>query len=242
MASTPEFYQILLIPSSENLLQLPPSFVTKYLGNNIPTNPIVRSANGGYVWQLKIDKIDDEHFFTNGWPDVVRDAELRFGHFVLFRLVDENTFKMFVYNPDGCEKILKPNALVYDHVMKDDHRLPTEFVKLAKIEDKQTIILKNSVGIEWEMGIRPDYSNVTTRYHLSTSWCDFRRANNLSIGDQCVFKFLKSENKMCLADVTKKHGRVKMTSRCDKCGVERNDEPVVRRGRPPKRMHLPRQQ
>nr|GFA37758.1 DNA-binding pseudobarrel domain-containing protein [Tanacetum cinerariifolium] len=34
-------------------------------------------------------------------------------------------------------------------------------------------------------------------------WPAFKRSNNISEGDECVFKYITSEDKMCLAKVTK---------------------------------------
>ncbi|KAM0009227.1 putative transcription factor B3-Domain family [Helianthus debilis subsp. tardiflorus] len=92
------------------LQSLPPEYVTMHLVNKITNNPIIRSANGGYSWRLKIKQIGDDYCFVNGWNNVVKDIQLGFGDFLLFKLVDQSTFRMSIYSPDGCEKILQPKS------------------------------------------------------------------------------------------------------------------------------------
>ncbi|KAJ0495201.1 putative transcription factor B3-Domain family [Helianthus annuus] len=109
MQMATSFYKILLDPTARHL-SLPPEYVTMHLVNKIRNNPIIRSANGGYSWRLKIKQISDDYCFVNGWNNVVKDIQLGFGDFLLFKLVDQSTFRMSIYSPDGCEKILQPKT------------------------------------------------------------------------------------------------------------------------------------
>ncbi|KAJ0727054.1 putative transcription factor B3-Domain family [Helianthus annuus] len=105
------FFHVIFIDKMVKLLQsLPPEYVTMHLVNKIRNNPIIRSANGGYSWRLKIKQIGDDYCFVNGWNNVVKDIQLGFGDFLLFKLVDQSTFRMSIYSPDGCEKILQPKT------------------------------------------------------------------------------------------------------------------------------------
>ncbi|GKE22401.1 DNA-binding pseudobarrel domain-containing protein, partial [Tanacetum coccineum] len=104
----PFFYHILMNPSSPHL-PLPAKFVKKHLRNKILKKPILKSANGGYLWKLKMKKIDDHTFcFVDGWCKVVKDVGLLFGEFLLFKYVGSSVFIMHVYSVNGCEKILVP--------------------------------------------------------------------------------------------------------------------------------------
>nr|XP_043625952.1 putative B3 domain-containing protein REM15 [Erigeron canadensis] len=235
------FWKTLLDPSSAEL-EIPSIASTTYFNNKVPKDdPITLSANGGYSWEVKVEKIGEGLWFTNGWRNVVQDAQFRPGDIVLFRIVDDHQsrIKMSVYSSHGLERSLPPNHRVEPDVFvfngdDDDNkvivstlsedegdgdpffvtvvskshntmlRLPRDFVRLAKIEDKRTIMLKGIGGNEWRMGIGLDTGNATVRYFLSAGWLDFKRSNNLSKGDECVFKFLRSENKMCLEKVTKR--------------------------------------
>ncbi|KAI3744532.1 hypothetical protein L1987_57615 [Smallanthus sonchifolius] len=114
----PSFFQILLDPSAPHLL-LPPDFVYMHLRNKIPNGPIIQSTNGGYSWRLKIKQIGDSYCFTNGWNTVIKDIQLGFGDFLFFQLVDQSTFKMSIFSPDGCQKSL-PSKIEEDDDIDDD--------------------------------------------------------------------------------------------------------------------------
>ncbi|XP_076933147.1 B3 domain-containing protein REM8-like [Bidens hawaiensis] len=222
------FFKIILDPSSCNL-QLPTDFVSKHLMNKIPNSPIILSANGGYSWKLKIKQIsDDGYCFSDGWNNVVKDSQLGFGDFLLFRPVDEVTFKLSIYSPNGCEKLLPPKLVGGDSGGGDDDhgnceknedpvfttifarshtkflRFPGGFAELIGIDEEGTMMVKNLDGKEWVTGLKLDKSyRYMKRYFLSPGWACFTRENELSEGDECVFRFIRSEGKLLLAKVTK---------------------------------------
>ncbi|KAI3818178.1 hypothetical protein L1987_11981 [Smallanthus sonchifolius] len=80
-------------------------------------------------------------------------------------------------------------------------RLPPEFVWLAGIDGEGTLTMRNLDGKEWETKLRLEKSE---RYCVSVGWIDFLRSNDLCEGDECVFKFIRSEDTLLLARVTKK--------------------------------------
>nr|GFC87617.1 DNA-binding pseudobarrel domain-containing protein [Tanacetum cinerariifolium] len=51
--------------------------------------------------------------------------------------------------------------------------------------------------------IQTNYHYQAKRYYLMKGWTDFVRSSNISVGDKCVFKFIISEDKLCLAKITK---------------------------------------
>ncbi|KAK1425798.1 hypothetical protein QVD17_21158 [Tagetes erecta] len=210
----PSFFKILLDPSSPHL-SLPPDFITMQLKNKIPNNPIIKSANGGYCWRLKIKQIGESYCFVNGWNNVVDDINLVFGDFLFFKLVDQCTFVMSIYTPNGCEKILTPKIYhlcgddpFFSTIIKKSHsnilRFPGGFAESVGIKGEGTMRMKSCDGKECVMSLKFDKSYRTTiRYYLSCGWPRFRRENGLLEGDECVFKFIRSEGKLLLAKVTK---------------------------------------
>ncbi|GKE29271.1 DNA-binding pseudobarrel domain-containing protein, partial [Tanacetum coccineum] len=87
-----------------------------------------------------------------------------------------------------------------------------------------------------------DMSPGNERYTLSPGWREFKRCNKLIEGDECVFKFITSESKLCLAKVTKKKPDTEAVKRTQvrrprqhggRVDVESEDEcvEVVKRGR-----------
>ncbi|GKA94819.1 DNA-binding pseudobarrel domain-containing protein, partial [Tanacetum coccineum] len=90
-------------------------------------------------------------------------------------------------------------------------RLPIDFVASAGIEAKENITMKSLDGNETQMSIQTDkqrhrhrHRDRSKQYHLSVGWPAFKRSNNISEGDECVFMYATSEDKMCLAKITKK--------------------------------------
>ncbi|KAK1425029.1 hypothetical protein QVD17_20372 [Tagetes erecta] len=231
---SPSFYKVLLDPSAPHLPLPPDFVSKHLENKRIPNGQILISANGGYSWRLKIKQIGDDYCFANGWNNVVKDVPLEFGDFLYFRLVNRSMFDMSIYGPDGCEMLLPPkiehNGGIDEEVKSNDDcdedeendvdpffttfitkthkkmlRLPPDFVELAKINDAMsTMTMKNLDGNEWLMGLRLDKGYNTKRYCLSSGWHNFRRVNELSEGDECVFKFIRSEGKLSLAKLTKK--------------------------------------
>ncbi|KAJ0679659.1 putative transcription factor B3-Domain family [Helianthus annuus] len=236
------FFHVIFFDKMVKLLQsLPPEYVTMHLVNKIRNNPIIRSANGGYSWRLKIKQIGDDYCFVNGWNNVVKDIQLGFGDFLLFKLVDQSTFRMSIYSPDGCEKILQPKTdqngcekILTTNILHDDDddpsfvstftkshlkrlRFTKEFEEAVGIDGERTMTVKNLDGEKWVMDLKLDKSFKTKRYLLSTGWCNFWRENYLSEGDELLFKYIRREDTLLLAKVTKKY----ITKRRDK-GCERD--------------------
>ncbi|PWA37684.1 DNA-binding pseudobarrel domain-containing protein [Artemisia annua] len=268
----PSFFKIIIDPIRP-YLPLPHDFYKIYLRNQMTKDPIVRSAKGGYKWRLKIEKVGERYSFTDGWLNVVKDADLQYGDMLVFWLLNDSTFKVTIYTVNECEKVLPSRNQVVkledeaeaedgdsndgpdvDHddpyfvvIIPKTHdvlRLPKKFVGLPGIDREGTIIMKNLDGKEWKMGVRLDKSYWTERYTLSPGWRKFKRYNKLTEGDECVFTFITSESKLCLAKVTKKKPATESVKRTDqgpgtrqrggRVDVESEDEcvdQVVKRGR-----------
>nr|GEW50146.1 DNA-binding pseudobarrel domain-containing protein [Tanacetum cinerariifolium] len=165
-------------------LPLPHDFYVRYLRNQMTKDPIVRYAKGGFKWRLKIEKVGDRYSFTDGWLNVVKDADLHYGDMLLFWLVNDSTFKVEFYTMNECEKVLPPRnkeVKLEDEVEDEDGdsndgpyvdhddpffvRLPKKFVGLPGIDREGTIAMKNQDGKEWKLGVRRDKSYWTERNH-----------------------------------------------------------------------------
>ncbi|XP_076947283.1 putative B3 domain-containing protein At5g66980 [Bidens hawaiensis] len=317
----PCFFKILLDPSAPHL-PLPPDFVKVHLENKIPEDPILRSATGGYSWNLKIKQFGESWCLSDGWDIVVQDINLGFGDFLVFRFDCKRSFKLVVFSPNGCEKDFPPNTLLennninininnnninnnninininndssnvsdcgivdddddveddasedidvddddedemddddeeeeededgYEEKDDDDDdsgdgddddddddggykyidghdgdpffmvaitkghkcmmRMPVEFTRLAGIDSERNLTVANLDDKEWELGVRVEKLRQVERFCLSSGWQVFRRSNDLSEGDECVFKFIRDEDKLLLARVSKSKRPVK---------------------------------
>ncbi|GKD08155.1 DNA-binding pseudobarrel domain-containing protein, partial [Tanacetum coccineum] len=102
--------------------------------------------------------------------------------------------------------------------------LPIDFVASAGIESKENITMKSLDGNETQMSIRTcKQRHCSTQYHLSVGWPAFKRSNNISESDECVFMYTTSEDKMCLAKITKKEN-VKLVENCMEVDVDDNKD------------------
>ncbi|GKD84983.1 DNA-binding pseudobarrel domain-containing protein, partial [Tanacetum coccineum] len=84
--------------------------------------------------------------------------------------------------------------------------------------------MKSLDGNETQMSIRTyKQRRCSTQYHLSVGWPAFKRSNNLSEGDECVFMYTTSEDKMCLAKITKKEN-VELVENCMEVDADDNKD------------------
>ncbi|GJT25062.1 DNA-binding pseudobarrel domain-containing protein [Tanacetum coccineum] len=116
-------------------------------------------------------------------------------------------------------------------------RLPSAFVGLSRIDAKENIILKRLDGNERLMALRSYQQNNSTYYCLSMGWPAFMRSNSISEGDECVFKYITSEGKMCLAKVTQTKTKTRLSSPAKVVKKKRGRPAKVvkrKRGRPAK--------
>ncbi|KAJ0750772.1 putative chromatin remodeling & transcriptional activation HMG family [Helianthus annuus] len=80
-------------------------------------------------------------------------------------------------------------------------RFPVKFAELAGIDGEGTMVMKNLNGKEWHLGLKMEKTHGKNRYYLTTGWSGFRVENDLSEGDECVIKFVRSEGKLLLAKI-----------------------------------------
>ncbi|GKE18389.1 DNA-binding pseudobarrel domain-containing protein [Tanacetum coccineum] len=120
LSNPPSFIKI-LHDHDAPYLALPHDFVTKYMAYMIPEDVVIRSATGGFSWNVKMKKIGQSVCFDEGWSKVVEDARFGYEDMLVFWFVGESTFKMWIYGPiNGCEKILLPQT---KHVKLEDDAL-----------------------------------------------------------------------------------------------------------------------
>lgn len=85
----------------------------------------------------------------NGWNNVVKDIKLEFADFLLFRVVDQSTYSLLVYSPNGCEKVLAQKDEVDEDVGGEVEDIVDEDEEIDDGEEK-----------EYKYGYGPDYDYV----------------------------------------------------------------------------------
>lgn len=104
--------------------------------------------------------------------------------------------------------------------------MPTEFTRLAGIDCERTLTVANLDGKEWELGVRYEKLRQVEKFCLSSGWPVFRRSNDVSEGDECVFKFIRDEDKLLLARVSKSKRPVKTPVKANAKTPEKAKTPV----------------
>ncbi|PKI48443.1 B3 domain-containing protein Os03g0212300-like [Punica granatum] len=100
----PYFFKI-LIGDFTTKLRVPPAFV-KNFKEILPTKVRLEYDYVGrpLLWNVKMKKNKSECYVTGGWQKIVRDLDLRVGDFLVFRLVNEETLEVVVFDRTCCEK------------------------------------------------------------------------------------------------------------------------------------------
>ncbi|KAJ0923513.1 putative transcription factor B3-Domain family [Helianthus annuus] len=113
-------------------------------------------------------------------------------------------------------------------------RFPVKFAELVGIDGEGTMVMKNLDGKEWHLGLKMEKTLGKNRYYLTTGWSGFRLENDLSEGDECVIKFVRSEGKLLLAKISRQEWAARQPQPWGKnqvIGVKKR-----KRGRPPKQQ------
>ncbi|KAK1373713.1 hypothetical protein POM88_029906 [Heracleum sosnowskyi] len=98
----PSFFKPLVGDFPRKLL-IPAAFVEKMEGKLGYESVLKYECERSYTVEIKKMK-DGKFFFSNGWPQFVKDHGLEYGDFVVFRLVEDSSFQVTIYDPSMCEK------------------------------------------------------------------------------------------------------------------------------------------
>lgn len=98
------FYKLLVTPDFDSQLRLPPQFVKDH-AEILPRKATLR-IESGESWIVKIERIGQHRFFTEGWEKFSKDVDLKFQQFMLFWFDGESGFRVSVYGMSGCERKL----------------------------------------------------------------------------------------------------------------------------------------
>ncbi|OMO74943.1 hypothetical protein COLO4_26419 [Corchorus olitorius] len=84
-------------------LAIPQKFVDK-LRRKLPETVGLRGPSGS-TWSVKLTSNEDSLFFSNGWPEFVKDHCLEENDMLTFRFNGESSFDVVIYDPINlCEK------------------------------------------------------------------------------------------------------------------------------------------
>ncbi|XP_021968825.1 B3 domain-containing transcription factor VRN1-like [Helianthus annuus] len=102
--------------------------------NKPPNMSVQLSAGEGHTWELKIEKRGRRYYLTDGWMNVIKDMQLKFGYILVFDIIQNPKLTMTVFHPDGSEFIIpkknllnkrKRTRITKDATSKHHHLLQT---------------------------------------------------------------------------------------------------------------------
>ncbi|KAG8384484.1 hypothetical protein BUALT_Bualt04G0122500 [Buddleja alternifolia] len=134
-------YLFEFIPSKQVIQvkeRLPPQFMKDH-GENLSEKAKlhVESEELHSPWIVKIERVGQWHFFTDGWTRFARDIDLKFREFLLFKLVGESTFEVSAYDISGCEKELYSVPRTYTQADDQTNHGSTNLGQRAKNSKKK---------------------------------------------------------------------------------------------------------
>ncbi|CDP02443.1 unnamed protein product [Coffea canephora] len=114
--ASPSFFKV-LVPGFYSKLSMPPLFWKTF--EHLLAESALLQIKSGETWSVKIERIGEQYFFTDGWPKFVKDHGLKMGEFLVFWLVlgknnSTTIFEVAMYGTTGCDKDLNPSAPIHD--------------------------------------------------------------------------------------------------------------------------------
>ncbi|KAL0450270.1 UNVERIFIED_CONTAM: hypothetical protein Slati_1583400 [Sesamum latifolium] len=100
---TPSFFKIFIADDFTRQLRLPPVFVQKH-GGFLTAGNVKLRISSGETWDVKLERMKEQYYFTMGWTEFVEDIKLEKLEFLVFRLIGKSTFDVYVYGILGCER------------------------------------------------------------------------------------------------------------------------------------------
>ncbi|KAL3629312.1 hypothetical protein CASFOL_026534 [Castilleja foliolosa] len=203
------FLKVLARPDYDRLLRVPPHFSQKY--KKCLRGKTVTLQMNGRTWVVYVERKEDGRYeFTRGWGKFVDDVGLKFGEFVICKLVDLSTFDVSVYGAHGCEWEVdcgdeseenETESFVV-HLRKDHlyyMTMPKEFAEDTGIINRQWIVLQNEHGRKWRVEVCTRQKDGRI-YFGEEGWRVFWEENNLRLGDEIMYTFDEANRDTLVVD------------------------------------------
>ncbi|KAK9669427.1 hypothetical protein RND81_13G129100 [Saponaria officinalis] len=173
--------------------RIPPPFIKNFSGN-IP-HTITLTDSIGRDWPANLGFRENVLHITEGWQQYVEDHHLKRGDFVVLRYLQNSTFLVLVYGPNGCAKepplpaepvvVVGPNAAVgqierkirfqkiFTSNFKNFVTLPKLVVQACTFTVDQDVMVRNDEGVSVMTQLRGTadrfvlgYTNLTRFWHM----------------------------------------------------------------------------
>uniref|UniRef100_A0A2N9HI64 TF-B3 domain-containing protein n=2 Tax=Fagus sylvatica TaxID=28930 RepID=A0A2N9HI64_FAGSY len=195
------FFKIIL-PSTmhEMKLRLPDKFVREF-GDEL-SNVATLTVPNGCVWQVGLEKANNNIWVRDGWQDFVGYHSINYGYFLVFKYKGNSKFHVLVFDMTATE-IKYPsnggktrqgnsneNKMSTPHELNPKHEnLPAEFA--GYLCQQKFVKLQASSGKQW-LG-RLYFKNGSTS-PKTIRWHTFCSDNDIKEGDVCVLELVKRKD------------------------------------------------
>ncbi|KAK9056578.1 hypothetical protein SSX86_023940 [Deinandra increscens subsp. villosa] len=204
-------------PSASVLLptkQIPHDFAMRHFGDVVPPERVLLIFTNGRFWYVKIEKIGEYFYITEGWRQVVDQIPLRINYYLEFTFEDDTTLFMDVSDPTGTNILAMPvplnavyaaNAVNPDTVSHDSteellpfqafvtvrshFRLPSKLAELGDFYDgmKIRVVYENERGRMYKL--RGQSNMVTYRRYTIDGWKNFAKRYGIEVGQMICLTY-----------------------------------------------------
>ncbi|PQM35983.1 B3 domain-containing protein REM5-like [Prunus yedoensis var. nudiflora] len=197
-------------------VRIPPKFL-KHMSKDLSERATLKLKNSSdSSWTVKVKKIrEGAVYFKNGWEEFIRDNSLGTDNEMLTIFYEGNMhFSIRIFGENGIERTeelskeedsedstsedlegvepeaFKSNFPYFEGIINKTkcQFIPTAFSREHFPEGKGfKAILKNAEGEKWTVKGIPHFPQ---SHNFSEGWSEFVSANQIRIGDTCIFELL----------------------------------------------------
>ncbi|KAK9049000.1 hypothetical protein SSX86_032033 [Deinandra increscens subsp. villosa] len=199
-------FTTMLFDGPADTLQIPHDFAVRHFGDAVPPQRVLLIFTNGRFWYVKIEKIGEHFYITEGWRQVVDQIPLRINYYLEFTFEDATTLFMDVSDPTGTNILAMPvplnavyagNTVNLDAVSHDSteelqpfqafvtvrshFRLPSKLAELGDFYDgmKIRVVYENERGRMYKL--RGQSNMVTYRRYTIDGWKNFAKRHGIEV-------------------------------------------------------------
>ncbi|CAI9784632.1 unnamed protein product [Fraxinus pennsylvanica] len=105
----PEFFKVYMAALWSERLRIPPAFIENF-GGKLPRK-VMLGTSSNLFWKVRINKINDDLFFEEGWLEFVQENSLAHGEFLTFSYAGDSKFYVKIFATNGCRKRVAPHRV-----------------------------------------------------------------------------------------------------------------------------------
>ncbi|PQQ12035.1 B3 domain-containing protein REM5 [Prunus yedoensis var. nudiflora] len=215
----PSFRMLLVGDDFSQHLPIPPAFIKNFNGRRL--GKCTLRGPSGKCWAVELEQRRDGLFFHKDWPGFVKDHFIELEDFLIFYYDGGSEFNVTIYDKTCCEKDVKAAGKrpASDHLAETSTGGPilfksenTFFIQTLKsynlyamlmpkdiaiaegLMSSEGILIKETIMLQDQTGrscLTNLYLTPDGRLMMTEGWTTCRKANQISLGDDIVFEFVK---------------------------------------------------